>query len=508
MKGFIYYLLIPETDIRGIITANWFNPNNHHWQDLFTNQLEKYGAVIFSSGIEGGAYSKHGVSIETRLTVIDRIPTTANRVVIDECLGLTQLLEEVQKLPPRNSECTKAKPDTPLVPLVNLELVKPRRLDPAVQLTFTKAAQVVAPPKTLTGFGEIIDLDYEVIDWDRSTKSLGSGIYEGYEPQTIRIPSAQPHVTPLVQSAAMASVAPPKPTYRPKLPKRLITDGILSDAQLESIIYAGNAHEQFLPLWFKVDVSLDRVEPAKEGEVGAVQFRTGYFIGDGTGVGKGRQCCGILLDRWLRGQTKALWISKSSKLIEDARRDWCSLGGSEHDIIPLSKFGQGDVIDLPQGIIFSTYATLRTEAKQGKISRVQQLVNWLGKDFDGLVLFDESHAMANAIAEKGDRGDKKASLQGISGLRLTRALPQARVLYLSATGATCLPNLGYLDRLGLWGGGDTPFKNREDFTSSVATGGVAALEVVARDLKALGLYTARSLSYDGVEYEVLEHQLS
>jgi hypothetical protein len=37
------------------ITANWFSPNNHHWQDLFTNQLEKYGAVIFSSGIEGSA---------------------------------------------------------------------------------------------------------------------------------------------------------------------------------------------------------------------------------------------------------------------------------------------------------------------------------------------------------------------------------------------------------------------------------------------------------------------
>ncbi len=421
---------------------------------------------------------------------------------------MTQLLEEIQKLPPRNSEYTKAKSETPLIPLTNLELVKPSRLDPAVQFTFTKSIQVVTLPKTLTGLGEIIDLDYEVIDWDRSTKSLGSGIYEGYEPQTIRIPSAQPHVTPLVQSAAMASVAPPKPTYHPKLPKRLITDGILSDAQLESIIYAGNAHEQFLPSWFKVDDSLDRVDPATEGEAGAVQFRTGYFIGDGTGVGKGRQCSGILLDRWLRGQTKALWISKSSKLIEDARRGWCSLGGSEHDIIPLSKFGQGDVIDLSQGIIFSTYATLRTEAKQGKISRVQQLINWLGKDFSGLIFFDESHAMANAFAEKGDRGDKKASLQGISGLRLQKALPQARVVYLSATGATCLPNLGYLDRLGLWGGGNTPFKNREDFISSVATGGVAALEVVARDLKALGLYTARSLSYDGVEYEVLEHQLS
>ena len=39
-------------------------------------------------------------------------------------------------------------------------------------------------------------------------------------------------------------------------------------------------------------------------------------------------------------------------------------------------------------------------------------------------------------------------------------------------------------------------------------GGVAALEVVARDLKALGLYQARALSYDGVEVEILEHPLT
>ncbi|WP_244482239.1 strawberry notch C-terminal domain-containing protein, partial [Bradyrhizobium pachyrhizi] len=37
--------------------------------------------------------------------------------------------------------------------------------------------------------------------------------------------------------------------------------------------------------------------------------------------------------------------------------------------------------------------------------------------------------------------------------------------------------------------------------------GVAAMEVLARDLKALGLYAARSLSYEGVEYEPVEHQL-
>ena len=34
------------------------------------------------------------------------------------------------------------------------------------------------------------------------------------------------------------------------------------------------------------------------------------------------------------------------------------------------------------------------------------------------------------------------------------------------------------------------------------------MEVLARDLKALGLYAARSLSYEGVAYELLEHRLT
>jgi hypothetical protein len=91
---------------------------------------------------------------------------------------------------------------------------------------------------------------------------------------------------------------------------------------------------------------------------------------------------------------------------------------------------------------------------------------------------------------------------------LQRALPRARVVYASATGATQLANLAYAERLGLWGTDDFPFASRQHFLSQVAMGGVAALEVVARDLKALGLYCARSLSFQGVEYEILEHELT
>ena len=116
--------------------------------------------------------------------------------------------------------------------------------------------------------------------------------------------------------------------------------------------------------------------------------------------------------------------------------------------------------------------------------------------------------MQNAGGGKGERGDVAPSQQGRAGLRLQHALPDARVVYVSATGATNVHNLAYAQRLGLWGGEDFPFATRAEFIEAIENGGVAAMEVLARDLRSLGLYTARSLSYDGVEYELVEHQLT
>ncbi|MEF9944659.1 MAG: strawberry notch family protein, partial [Burkholderiaceae bacterium] len=147
-------------------------------------------------------------------------------------------------------------------------------------------------------------------------------------------------------------------------------------------------------------------------------------------------------------------------------------------------------------------------ARQEKASRLQQILDWLGPDFDGVVAIDEAHALANAAGEKGARGDRGPSEQGKAGLRLQNALPRARVLYVSATGATTVANLGYASRLGLWGGADFPFPTRASFVTAMEAGGVAAMEVLARDMKALGLYTSRALSYAGVEYEIVEHALT
>ncbi|MFA6605581.1 MAG: strawberry notch family protein, partial [Sphingomonas sp.] len=395
-------------------------------------------------------------------------------------------------------------PRSPITP----SPVTPLAISTSASPADAKARRVASQSTCSDAESEAVELVYQTIDWTPPADRLGDSIYEPYALQSIVIPGATAHPTPLVQSAAMASVAPPKPSYRPHLPPQLAVLGILSDAQLESVIYAGEAHSGHLSGAWKVDATCDVVTAARPDADDSVTFRRGWFLGDGTGAGKGRQVAAIILDNWFKGRRKACWLSVSDRLLEDAQRDWSALGQERLLVTPLSRFKQGSSIRLDEGVLFTTYATLRSQERGSKKSRVEQIVEWLGADFDGVIVFDEAHAMANAAGGKGERGDVAPSQQGRAGLRLQHALPDARIVYVSATGATTVQNLAYAQRLGLWGGDDFPFATRGQFVTAIENGGVAAMEVLARDLKALGLYAARSLSFDGVEYEILEHKLT
>jgi len=471
------------------ITGANLSPDDPATRPLFVRLQERGGHIRFSCAIGGAVYAKHGTTTETRLTVVDKVAPADPQFVAPSyspARSAAELLAKVIEGVPARAELSGT-------------VGVAARPQPIIRQTRSVASSTA----------NAVELAYEPIDWKPvESAALTDALYEGYALQSIRIPGATPHPTKLVQSAAMASVAPPKPIYRPHLPARLVDDGLLSDAQLESVIYAGEAHSRHLAGSWLVDETGDNISAASEGDENAVRFSRGWFLGDGTGCGKGRQVAAIILDNWLKGRRRALWISKSDKLIEDAQRDWSALGQERLLIQPLSRFRQGTPIKLGEGILFCTYATLRSAEREGKASRLQQIIEWLGRDFDGVIVFDEAHALANAAGGKGERGEVAPSQQGRAGLRLQRALPDARIVYVSATGATDVRNLAYAERLGLWGGEDFPFANRAEFVQAIEAGGVAAMEVLARDLKALGLYAARSLSYEGVEVEIVEHKLT
>ena len=313
--------------------------------------------------------------------------------------------------------------------------------------------------------------------------------YADYMPSKLKI--GLRHPDPVVETSSLASVEPPEVWYKLKMPEHVYDDGALSALQLEAIVYASQKHETFLPN----------------------NHRAGFLIGDGAGVGKGRTIAGIIYENYLLGRKKSLWLSVSNDLKYDAQRDLHDIGAHRIDVNALNKLKYCKINSklnskIKKGVIFATYSSLIGESQNSNTkkkynTRLKQLLQWLGEDFDGVIVFDECHKAKNLVPV----GSAKPTKTGLAVLELQEKLPNARIIYASATGASEPKNMAYMVRLGLWGPG-TPFNDFNEFIQCIEKRGVGAMEIVAMDMKLRGMYMARQLSFSGVTFKIQEIKLT
>jgi predicted RNA methylase len=406
--------------------------------------------------------------------------------------------------------------------------------------------------------------DQEAAELDES----GSGdVFQLYQP-FVQVAGSHPHNVALVESNTMRMVNMPVAKHKVNFSTEVVRSGALSAVQLENVIYARNAHSQVL----------------KDGIT-----RKAFFIGDGTGVGKGRSGAGIVMDNYYErnGNLRVLWVTKEFSLVEATKRDWRDLGGDPNFVYSHSPLRDLNIA-LDAGIIVSTYSTMRMQGNEQdkvakseeeiahewevyerkneavaqarrvrnewkkyikqygyreltgselavivgaggtppaegaddmpliksiskptqpkpSVNRLEQIVLWN----PDLIIFDESHLMGNAVGKGAARGGSTTSQRGLTGLELLARLPDARVVFMSATGATEVHNLGYAaERMGLCGKNVPAFPSVADFIGKITKAGMLGMELVAKDMKALGLYRATNLSYAGTSFELLEHTLA
>jgi len=219
------------------IMPDWFGPNAR-MRDLFETTLRDV-TVRTSVRLEK-CYLKHGTSIAVRLFVIDKvpgtdIPATIQRTSIRELVGALSIHERILV-------------GAPLEPA-------PKRSSSPSLFRAMKSNRAQPRPYHAPVRNNVLPVAYAPLE--KPAPLLDQvGVYLPYRPSRITFDAAGEHPTALVESVAMGSIAAPIPAYVPRLPERTVSERLLSASQLETVVYAGHAWDQFLPGKFK---------PANEG---------------------------------------------------------------------------------------------------------------------------------------------------------------------------------------------------------------------------------------------------
>ena len=279
----------------------------------------------------------------------------------------------------------------------------------------------------------------------------------------------------------------------------LVIEGKLSPLQAEAVALATTRFNRVFTS-----------DKAGSSQQSGSAHRAGFFLGDGAGIGKGRQIAALIRDAFCRnhGYGRQLWVSTSRELVEDAKRDLRDIGChvDVHDGVDLfgktgaNAKGLGVGGSLGKGVLFITYSLLVS----GK--RLDDILQWLTggnsnnseQSYDGMIVFDEAHKAKNLEADT-----RTAKLV----IALQERLPNARVLYCSATGVSEIAHMAYAVRLGLWGSANPLYPTFDSFQDALKRRGVGAMEMLALEMKRKGLFLARTLSWEGADFHTVEVRL-
>ena len=174
------------------VTQASLAPDNPAWRDDFV-RLQERGTVVFSAAIDGAVYARHGTTIDTRLTVIDK-RSAADATVFPASPGTapdaaTLLRWVMESVPLRLPIADAASEGT----TARCERSAPGR-------TRARIAWVPSRPSSPSpaASGDVVELAYDTADWKPAGGGrLSEALYEDYALQSIRIPGAHAHPTRL-----------------------------------------------------------------------------------------------------------------------------------------------------------------------------------------------------------------------------------------------------------------------------------------------------------------------
>lgn len=294
-------------------------------------------------------------------------------------------------------------------------------------------------------------------DWKEESMNL----FEEYVPIYGK---QNPHPAKMTESSTLVNLRPRDIQY---MPPHILN---ISDTQYDAVVLATN--------------SFRKVFTNHDGK----RYSRGFFIGDGTGSGKGRTIAAIINEVSSMGPKKHVWITTSKDLYNDSCRDIKDIR------IPGSSMGITNVFDEDIPISFITYSGLVSDKSYN------ELLKWMGDDFDGVIAFDECHKGKNLSTTNTKTAKRMCDLQD--------RYSNAKILYVSATGCSDIKHMAYLDRLGLWGYKESNFTTFKDFSDNMKRGGVCSGEMVAMYMKEEGLYISRHLSLQNITFETVEFEVS